>query len=430
MKSRPFLTPLFALLLLLIESACRQPESEAVATGDPGLAANATNEFGLDLYRRLAPVDENFCISPYSIETALVMTFAGADGATRKEMMEVLHLPADNDMLHDSFYTLRRQLEEVEKNSAKIVLERRTLLGPGEPVSLTIANQLFAQKGYDFRESFLNILKKRHAARPETVDFVGDATRSVQRINAWIADRTHQRLRDVVPAEALNANTRLVIANAIYLKAQWDKPFDVNATESLPFHVRGDETANVPTMRTRLEACGYAKHDGFVALSVPYLNFDFRFLILVPDDVKGLPGLEARITPAILAERFEIEKDKVELSLPKFKFEPATLRLGSTLRDLGMTTAFTRGPGGANFDRMAQPNSGLYLSEVFHKIFVAVDEKGTEAAAAADASGGSLGIPEHPPELITVRIDRPFFYAIQHLPTRTCLFIGHVTDPR
>ncbi|HKP03200.1 MAG TPA: serpin family protein [Chthoniobacterales bacterium] len=417
------LKPLFTLLLLLIESACRQPEP--VPTGDPDLAADATNRFGLDLYRRLAPVDENFGISPYSLETALVMTFAGADGATRKEMVEVLHLAADDDRLHESFHTLRYQLQEVEKNSAKIVSKTK-LHEAGEPITLTVANQLFGQKGSDFREPFLNLLKQRHAARPETVDFAGNPSRATHRINAWIADRTHQRLRNVLPPEALNAETRLVVANAIYLKAQWDKPFDAGATELLPFHVRGGETANVPTMTTLLDTCAYVKHDGFVALSVPYFDWNFRFLILVPDDAKGLPELEARITPAILAEKFEIETEKVELSLPKFKFEPATLRLGSTLRDLGMATAFKQGPGGANFDRMAQPNSGLYLGEVFHKIFIAVDEKGTEAAGAG-ASGGFLGVP---PEPVQVKIDRPFFYAIQHLPTFTCLFIGHVTDPR
>jgi serpin B len=398
-----------------------------VPTGDPGLAASATNEFGLDLYHRLASLDKNFCLSPYSIESALVMTLAGADGATRKEMMEVLHLPADEEMLHGSFHTLRHQLQEVEKNSVKMILESKRVLGSGgEPIVLTIANQLFVQKGSAFREPFLNTLKKRYAARPEAVDFGGNATRAAQRINAWIADRTHQRLRDVVPSGALNADTRLVIANTIYLKAQWETPFDVGATKLLPFHVRGDEILNVPTMTTLLDFCGYAKHDGFVALSVPYFSEGLRFLILIPDDVKGLPELEARITPAILAEQFEIETEKVELSLPKFKFEPATLQLGSTLRDLGMTTAFEPRPGGANFDRMAQPNSGLYLSEVFHKIFIAVDEKGTEVSGAA-VSGGFLGVP---PEPIPVRADRPFFYAIQHLPTRTCLFIGHVTDPR
>lgn len=429
MNSRPLFTRLFVLLLLLIESACRQSELQVVPTGDPGVAASATNELGIDLYRRLAPVDENFCISPYSIEIALVMTFAGAEGATRKEMMEVLHLPAEDDMLHDSFHALRHQLQEVEKNSAKMVQERKRGFGSGQPITLTVANQLFVQKGSDFREPFLNTLKKRYAARPETVDFIRDPPVSVRRINAWIANRTHQRLGEVVPAGALDTDTRVVIANAIYLKAQWDQPFDVGATELLPFHVHGDEIVNVPTMKARLVFCGYAKHDGFVAVSVPYLNWDLRFLILVPDDVKGLPRLEARITPAMLAEQFEIERDKVELFLPRFKIEPATLRLGSALRDLGMKTAFSQA-GGANFDRMTPQNSPLYLSEVFHKTFIAVDEKGTEAAAATDASAGFLGGPEDPPEPIKVRTDRPFFYAIQHLPTRTCLFIGHVIDPR
>jgi serpin B len=420
MKSRRLLTPVLALLFLLMGSGCRRPEP--APTGNPQLAASATNEFGLDLYRRLAPGDRNFCISPYSIETALVMALAGADGATRKEMMEVLHLQGDDDTLHESFHTLRYQLAEVEKHTARLVSK----IGSGEAVTLTIANQLFVQKGFELRDPFLNILKKRHAARPETVDFAKDATGSVQRINAWFADGTHQRLQDVVPVESVDAQTRMVIANAIYLKAQWHQPFDVGATEMLPFHVRGEESANVPTMKARLELCGYAKHDGFVALSVPYLDLALRFLILVPDDVKGLQKLEAGMTAATLAEQLEIMHIEVELCVPKFKFEPATLRLGATLRDLGMATAFNPGPGGANFERMAQPKSGLHLSEVFHKTFISVDEKGTEAAAATNTSG-LLGIPD---ESLKVTIDRPFFYAIQDLRTRTCLFIGHVTDPR
>jgi serpin B len=224
----------------------------------------------------------------------------------------------------------------------------------------------------------------------------------------------------------LDANTRVVIVNALYLKAQWNQPFDPAATELLPFHVRGGETVNLPTMKARLQLCGYAKHNGFVALSLPYFDFALRFLILVPDDVRDLSKLEAEITPAMLAEELEFGHLSLEVLLPKFGFEPATLRLKSTLQDLGMTTAFSQEPGRANFGRMA--DRPLYLTEAFHKTFIAVDEKGTEAAAAADASGGFLGVDEDPPRQVI--IDRPFFFAIQHVPTRTCLFIGHVTDPR
>lgn len=434
MNSRFF--PLFlALSLFLIETDCRRPESESVSKAEPGPAAAATNELGLDLYRRLATADENFCLSPYSIETALAMTFAGADGATREEMARVLHLPTDDDPLHDSFNTLGWQLQEISKRSVKHLLERKKFdgqAGSGEPITLTIANRFFAQKGYEFRKSFLALAQERCGAPLQSLDFVSDAGGATRRVNGWISDQTHGRIRDLIPPGELNANTRFVLANAIHFRAQWDKLFLDWATESLPFHIRGGEAVNVPTMQTRSDRCGYAKHGDFTVVSIPYIDSDLQFLILLPDDAKGLPTLETQITAALLAERVEIERRGLFLSLPKFKFEPPTLSLASALQGLGMKTAFDLPPGSANFDRMAprKPNDYLHISEVFHKTFIAVDENGTEAAASASTEGQWLGVETKPSDPIEVKIDRPFFYAIQHVPSGACLFIGRVTDPR
>lgn len=430
-NARSFPLLLLALSLFFLETACRHPESESVSTAEPGPAATATNELGLDLYRRLATVDENFCISPYSIETALAMTSAGADGATREEMARVLHLPTDDDALHDSFNTLRRQLQEISKRSAKRVLEKKRFdgqAGSGEPIILTIASRLFAQKGYEFRKSFLALAQERCGVPLQSLDFVSDAGGATRRVNGWISDQTHERIRDLIPRGALNARTRLVLANAIYLKAQWDEPFLDGETESLPFHVRGGEAVSVPTMQTISHSCGYARHDGFTVVGIPYIDSNLQFLILLPDDPKGLPTLETRITAALLAERVIVEERGLVLHLPKFKFEPPALKLSSTLQGLGMKTAFDLPPGSANFSRMAarKPNDYIYISEVFHKTFIAVDENGTEAAAAS-AGAGFLGVPQDP---IDVKFDRPFFYAVQHVPSGACLFIGRVTDPR
>ena len=365
------------------------------------------------------------------------MTSAGADGATREEMARVLHLPADDDALHDSFNSLRRQLEEISKRSAKRVLEKKRFggqAGAGEPIILTTASRLFAQKGYEFRKSFLVLTQERCGAPLQSLDFVSDAGGATRRVNGWISEQTHGRIRDLIPIGELNANTRFVLANAIHFRAQWDKLFLDWAPESLPFHIRGGEAVNVPTMQTLSRVCGYAKHEGFTVVSIPYIDRDLQFLILFPDDAKGLPTLETQITAALLAERAKIAERSLFLHLPKFKFEPPTLKLASTLQGLGMKTAFDLPRGSANFDRMAtrKPNDYLYISEVFHKTFIAVDENGTEAAAAASTEGEWLGMEEmlDPSQAIEVKIDRPFFYAIQHVPTGTCLFIGRVTDPR
>jgi len=402
----------------------------SMAATDSGPATTATNAVGVDLYRKLATGEENLCLSPYSIENALAMTFAGADGKTRAEMTRVLHFPATDETLHTSFAVLQRQLQEMSEKSAKLVAESGEFGGPKEPITLTIANRLFAQKGYDFRETFLSLVREHYGAPLEPVDFVNDANGARQQINAWVLEQTRQRIRDLIPAGGLNARTRLALVNAIYLKAPWAKPFPEDGTKPKPFHVRGRNAVNVPTMHEHERSCGYAKHDGYTAVSIPYIDSDLQFLVLLPDQMKGLQSLETKITNAMLAECAKLEERDLDLCLPKFKFEPPTLNLGSTLQALGMKTAFDRPPGSANFDRMAPrtPNDYLYISEVFHKTFIAVDEKGTEAAAATAvtmAPGAAVGR-----EPLEVRIDRPFFYAIQHVPSGACLFIGRVTDPR
>ena len=403
----------------------------SIDAADSSLAATATNEAGIDLYRKLATDDANLCLSPDSIENALAMTFAGADGKTREEMARVLHFPPNDDAIHGSFGALQHQLEEMAAKSAKQIADSKERGGAQQPIVITIANRLFAQKGYDFREKFLALVKERYGAPLEPLDFAKDAAGATQRLNAWVLEQTRNRIRDLIPAGALDATTRLALVNAIYLKAPWAKPFLKGSTTPQPFHVRGGESVNVPTMNGLIN-CGYAKRDGFIAVTLPYNDRELQFVVLLPDDAKGLASLEKKLTAAMLAECAKLQSQEVNLHLPKFKFEPPTMNLGATLQGLGMQTAFDQPQGSANFDRLAprRPDDYLYISAVFHKTFIAVDEEGTEAAAAtavAMAVGTSAG---QKPEPLEVKIDRPFLYAIQHVPSGACLFVGRVTDPR
>jgi serpin B len=396
---------------------------------DFDLAATATNQLGVDLHRQLATGDENLCLSPYSIQSALAMTFAGADGDTRAEMARVLHFPNDGDAIHASFASLQRSLEEMSKKTSKIAEQSKKGGGASEPITLAIANRLFAQSGYDFRDAFRDLVKKFYGAPFEPLDFKNDVEGSRQHINKWIAERTRDRIRDLIPANGVNKDTRLVLANAVHLKAQWISQFNERITKPEPFHVRGSATIDVPMMHQR-EEFGYAKHDGFVAVSLPYIGNELQFLILVPDQVNGLRALESKLNPNLLAECAKVKEHDVDLSLPKFKFEPPTLALADKFKTLGLKSAFDQPKGSANFDKIAprKPDDYLAISEIFHKTFIAVDEKGTEAAAATATV--MLGVRAVRPEPIEVKVDRPFLYAIQHVPSGACLFIGRVTDPR
>jgi serpin B len=404
----------------------------SLQAADFDLAATATNQLGVDLYHQLATGNENLCVSPYSIESALAMTFAGADGETRTEMARVLHFPNDGDAIHASSVGLQSSLVEMVKKTAAIAEESKKSGGPSEPITLAIANRLFAQTGYHFRDAFRELVKKFYGAPFEPLDFRKDADGATKHINKWVADQTRDRIRDLIPAGALNKLTRLVLANAIYLKAPWASEFLDTFTKPKPFHVRGTQIVDLPTMNRRGEF-GYAKRDGFTAVSLSYSGGELQFLILLPDEVNGLRALESKMNADVLGQCAKLEAHDVDLYLPKFKLEPPTIALANKLKALGMRSAFDEPRGSADFDRIAprQPNDYLYISQVFHKTFIAVDEKGTEAAAATAVvmmKATAMAGPKR--EAIEVRVDHPFIYAVQHVPSGACLFIGRVTDPR
>lgn len=418
--------------LLVLYVIGRLISAMAQAATNFDLAATATNQLAVDLHRQLATGDENLCVSSYSIQSALVMTFAGADGETRTEMAHVLHFPNDGDV-PASFSTLQHSLEGMSAKTAELAKQSKKFGGPSEPITLTIANRLFAQKGYQFRQAFLALVKQNYGGAFEPLDFVTDASGATQHINQWVADQTYDRIRDLIPANALNKMTRLVLANALYLKAPWADSFSKKATRPEPFHVRGSTAVDVPTMNKEARF-GFAKREGFIAVSLPYVGNDLQFLVLLPNDVNGLRALESKLTESMLAECAKLEtREEIDLHLPKFRFEPPTIALAGKLQALGMKSAFDVPRGSANFDGIAprKPNDYLYISNVFHKTFIAVDENGTEAAAAtavvmmkATAMAGSK------PKPIEVKVDRPFLYVIQHIPSGVCLFLGRVTDPR
>ncbi|HEY4258257.1 MAG TPA: serpin family protein [Candidatus Udaeobacter sp.] len=419
------------LLILHVVGALTAAMAQAATNFE--LAAKATNKLAVDLHRQLATGDDNLCVSPYSIQSALAMTYAGADGETRSEMARVLHFSANDGGVPASFFALQRSLEEMSAKTAELVKQSKKFGGPSEPITLHIVNRLFAQNGYKFREAFLALVKQNFGGAFEPLDFIADPAAATQRINKWVAARTHDRIRDLIPGGALDKTTRLVLANALYLKAPWANEFSQNVTQPEPFFVHGSAPADVPMMRKTDKHFGYARHEGFTVVSLPYAGDDLQFVVLLPDEINGLGKLESKLTGDMLAGCAKLEKRDVDLHLPKFKLEPPTITLAKQFETLGMKTAFDQPQGSANFDKMAprKPNDYLYISQIFHKTFIAVDEKGTEAAAAtAVAMMAATALRSPPPPPIEVKVDRPFIYAIQHVPSGVCLFLGRVSDPR
>jgi serpin B len=207
--------------------------------------------------------------------------------------------------------------------------------------------------------------------------------------------------------------------NAVYLKAPWAESFSTNVTELTPFHLASGTNVDVSLMWQR-ETVGYMKYGGFTAISIPYSGNELQFLILLPDATNGVQALESRLTQ--LGTCANLPQKEIIIGLPKLKITPETLLLKPILQGLGMKTAFDEPT--ADFTRMAK---GVFINGVFHKTFLNLDEKGTEAGAATAVTAAGTGIE---PKVMVVTVDRPFIFAIQHRASGTCLFLGHVVDPR
>ncbi len=400
---------------------------------DSAIASRAINEFGTRLLPGAMDPAENALLSPYSIQLALAMAYAGADGDTRTEMARVLGFPADDNSLHASFADLEKALREAAQASAKRAGAAKPEGGKREALQLRVANRLYGQKGAEFRTPFLELLRDVYRAPLEQVDFKTDAGSAARKINTWVGEQTAGRISNLIPAGVLDEYTRLVLVNALYFKAAWRDAFTKEATTPQPFHVRGAAaTVDVPTM-SRRGLMGLKDFSGFSAVTLPYEDSDLQFLVLVPSEVNGCAEVQRALTAELLAECAKLPVVEIDLFLPKFKMEPATIRLGEILQKLGLRSAFDLPAGSANFDRMAprMPDDYFKISEVVHKAFISVDEAGAEAAAATAvvmAVPASVAAPRAEPRV--VRVDRPFLFAIQHRPSGACLFLGRLTDPR
>ncbi|HWB61165.1 MAG TPA: serpin family protein [Chthoniobacteraceae bacterium] len=380
-------------------------------------AAEAVNAFGIDLFAKAKKPGENTLISPYSIQVALAMTYAGAAGKTREEMQKTLHYIDDDAQLNAAFASLESEMEALHDESVKAPSSAEP--NPPQPITLNVTDRLFGQTGGKFKEPFLAVAKESYKAPLEEVDFAADPEAARKHINAWVDEKTVKRIPDLIPPRGIPPDTVLVLVNAIYLKASWEHGFAASNTGAGPFYIDGGEAADVPMMNQSQMHVGFEQREGYSALAIPYIGSRLQFLVLLPDKADGLPALEAKLTPELLAGCAKLTPDKADISMPKFKIHAPTIDLKEQLEALGMPSAFG---GDANFSRMsAEP---LRISHVFHQTFLSLDENGTEAAAAT-AVVMSKGIGG-----VFLKIDHPFLFAIQDSKTGVCLFLGHVTDPR
>lgn len=376
-------------------------------------ASAAINAFSADLFDRLVAVDPtaNLVFSPASIALALTMTSAGAKGNTLAEMDTVLHI-TDPATIHRSMNGLSVGLAELNKT-----VDNTTEGGTGvSEVQLSIANSLWGQAGYVFEQAFLDLLSSEYGAGMELVNFEAAPDAARVAINAWVDEQTKQRIPELLPEDSITIDVRLVLVNAIYLKANWANTFNEALTGAEPFAAPGGEVT-VQMMHTSAELA-YGEGDGWRAVEIPYIFHDLTFLVAMGDN-------DGSVMPSADEAAGTLIGRPVELGLPKFDFETAT-SLQPVLSEMGMASAFFDG---ADFTGMSLDQPRLYIGDVIHQANITVDEEGTEAAAATAVIMVGESAPVDPPTPVVFTVDRPFTFWLRDRATGTIIFAGRVNDP-
>jgi serine protease inhibitor len=364
-------------------------------------------KFGQDLYTVAASPTKNTVISPLSIAYAFGMARAGAGGLTASQLDQVFGFPALGP--HAAFNDLDRRIGTVGKPPPR--QSTRATRAPDKPPTppvVAIANGLFVQNGMPVKDDFLRILAAQYGAGAQLVDFPSD--QATDQINTWVRTQTAERIKKVF--DRLDPLTRLVLANAVYLKADWQFPFNMDPTSDAPFTRADGTTVAVPMMHQR-SSLHYASGQGWQAVELPYAASELAMQVIVP---QGAHTPAEMLSPGILSQvHVGLRTERVDLSMPRWDFA-TDLDLLPALRRLGLTA----------LDDFSGMSADLRLAQAVHRANITVDEWGTEAAAVTGLAF-EVSAPVQPP--VVVRADRPFAFAIVHRPTGAPLFIGHVADP-
>ena len=392
-------------LLLSLSPAVRG--AEVPMPTERAALVRGNTKFALELYARLRTNEGNLFVSPYSISSALAMTYAGAHGQTAEEMARTLHFELPNDKLHPAFAAL---LNEVD--------------GAGDKkrgYQLSTANALWGQKGYPFHADFLKRTRESYDAGLNNVDFSGATEAARKTINAWVEKETHDRIKDLLQPGILTADTRLVLTNAIHFKGDWASQFKKDRTREVPFYQTANKQDVVPMMR-QTATFRYCDGGTFQVLELPYVGNDLAMVVLLPKKIDGLAALEKDLSPENLTLWLgKLHKNEVEVHLPRCRMT-AEFKLAKTLGSMGMATAFTDA---ADFSGIASKER-LHIDDVIHKAFVDINEEGTEAAA----STAVVIKPTAFIELPVFRADHPFLFLIRDTRSNSILFLGRFVEPK
>ncbi|ESO82151.1 hypothetical protein LOTGIDRAFT_198226 [Lottia gigantea] len=371
-------------------------------SGNP--LSGACTAFGINLYKTLASSDdsENLMVSPFCLHNVLSMAYFGAEGATKSQIKDVLNLgEGKDDELRDAFSKI---LSVDVKDSA------------------LIANRMYLDNAYSILESFTKICKEDFKADAVNVDFQGAISDAEKTINGWVKESTKGKIQEVLQPNSLKSNTAMLLLNAIFFKADWDVKFDPSLTVNRLFIMGPDNEVEIPFMRRMASfRTGYSEELDCATLELPYKDGAFSMFVALPSETNGIFALEKKLDTKMLPGLFgSMAEEKLELILPRFTLS-STMKLSKNLGDMGMTDCFVAGK--ADLSGI-DGTKNLYVSDVFHKVVIDVNEDGTEAAAAGAVGIETRMLPRQ------FNADHPFLFCIRNNKTKMILFFGRFVNPK
>lgn len=383
-----------------------QPEKVQLTSEDREMV-KAINTFTFDLFKKIVDAEsaENIFISPFSVSYALGMTYNGARGTTAEAMADVLKYGGlDNQEINETYKNLMERLLQLDP---KVIFE--------------IANSIWYRQGFNVNQMFLDINNEYFDSRVEGLNF--NDRKSADIINKWISEATHGKIKGII-SPPIDPLMMMYLVNAIYFKGTWDSEFETSRTQYEPFYLSDGSEIKCDLMNQKSDY-SFSRNPDYTMIDMPYGNGSFSMAAFLPVAGMGVDELISKLDEESWSKLGTMmSRDEVKLFLPKFKLE-YKLKMNEALQALGMDIAFI--PRKADFSGISATGDTLYISEVLHKTFVQVDEKGTEAAAAT--SVGMMSLSAMPMEPIVIRFDRPFVYVIYDKTSGTILFIGKIEQP-
>ena len=376
-------------------------------------AAKSANVFAVEFYQRIAEKN-NVCFSPFSISSAFAMVYSGAKGDTQKEIASVLHYPKSAEELDKGWFWLNKFLTFYPSNSS-------------EDIRLRIANSLWIQTNFPVLPAFRDMMTKYFNGVFRFVDFKVKAEVARATINAWVKQNTFGKIVDILTPQALDSSTRMILVSALYMKAKWKNPFDVHETSQQPFFAEDNSTQTALAM-SQSAYFPYLNVPEAEILEMPYVMSrkdgpQFSMLVILPHQRDGLPDMEKNLS----AEKIEqwlkgLVNTHVLLTIPKFK-ALESINLNEILIHSGMNLPFSDN---ADFSGISGVK-GLKIGNVSHKVYLSVDETGSEAAAATAIGMNTTAVLQKSP--VIFQADHPFLYIIFEKTTGIILFMGRLAEP-